>query len=225
MSESDLKSFSNESDSDIYGESEPAQITDSKFEVKSTDSEIIALLKEQLSDLKLKYEENTSLKVAMKDIEALFEKTDEICQSQAVKIEELKKSEQEKLKEINELKEHIGVQAFVIRDLEQINLDSQATISSLNCQARLKYEDEQRLKATANCLQKRNEELTEICIQQHVKNTDLLRESSESKAEMKMELMEKAIEIERLEGSDHITGRIFDNVGSLLSTVIKSSLK
>ena len=126
MSESDLKSFSNESDSDIYGEGEPpAQSTDPKFEVKSTDSEIIALLKEQLSDLKLKYEENTSLKVAMKDIEALFEKTDEICQNQAVKIEELKKSEQEKLKEIKELKEHIGVQAFVIRDLEKTNLDSQ----------------------------------------------------------------------------------------------------
>ena len=167
MSESDLRSFSNDSESDVYGGSEPStQSTDPHSDVNPPTSDMVALLREQLSDLKIKYEENTSLKVAMKDFEALFAKTDEICLNQALKIEDLKKSEQEKIKEIRELKERISVQSIVINDLEEANSASKATISSLNCQARLKYEDEQKLKATIDSLQKRNKERASWSVQQ-----------------------------------------------------------
>ena len=178
MSESDLRSFSNESDSVVYEDNETSP--------QSTDPEY----------------------------EAWFKENEEIRLNQAVKIDDLKK-------EIKQLKEHISVQAFVIRDLEQVNTASQATIHSLNYQARLKYEDEQKLledqrvlKATADSLKQRNEELISLCVQQY-----------ETKEKMKMVLMKQAVENEQLKGSDHVTDQVFKNVGSLLSTVIRSGIE
>ena len=83
-----MKSFGNDSESTIYGGHEPAggQI----FErMNSTDSSIVALLREQMSNSDLKSEEITTLKVTIANLEALLDKKEEICQSQALKISDL----------------------------------------------------------------------------------------------------------------------------------------
>ena len=85
MSESELKSFGNDSKSIFYGGPNRKPSEESIFSDRtrtSSDSSIVALLREQMSNSDLKSEEITGLKVTVANLEALLDKKEEICQSQ-----------------------------------------------------------------------------------------------------------------------------------------------
>merc|ERR1712227_354678 len=93
MSESELKTFDNESESTVYcglnGRIRPGPTIISERVTAfadATDSSIVALLREQMSHSDLKSEQITNLKVTIANLEALLDKKEEICQSQALKI-------------------------------------------------------------------------------------------------------------------------------------------
>ena len=91
---SDLSSFANNSESTTYegpngqnAGSDPLESTN--FGQKSLESGILALFDKQMSISEAKSEEISSLKVSLKELQSEFDKKDETCQQQAMKIRDL----------------------------------------------------------------------------------------------------------------------------------------